>query len=690
MNSSVDVLSKANQLLASNELRPKAKAFLLLKLVQIMILVSPEKARDYWERLAKIKNQLAGEDATSINDLTPIFEEEESPKKGFAAEKIGEIDALLGNENLSESQLKDALQQIEEEVKKRFLPFGKMPVWKKLVMVWKGIDRKYALQLCGKLGPYVRKPIVRRMNQEEKLSPDEWRVYSQAASQQEASKLIVEILDEPQPKLDLPHELIEPVMNVIRGKLDNAQKLQMVLDEIAKLIKLITREENKSEIFDSFKKTIKFFDSSYVLSQQWAEKFNASFNIIALGVNFQIIYMSNVNDFITAFPKHMIDFGRAGFYGLIVDKEEAKTKLDLLLQEVEKTAESEAWFLVMLVERGLCETALALANESTLANSLVPQIQRACLCRHPQFASQQIPKEAFIDDPVAEFLYQSSGNDRTAYLREMTQNGQKTVPGALWATEKPPEEEKGFWASLWASGKTLDEIVKEYLKRNPLYSSYERSTTPSKQFEEYLRFHGYGEYRCNQIDQELLKSLIIWGDDYEEEVHDLIGRMWHAIQPEEDLLKLDFLRNAIFNRCATVFAADPDALAGNFLSWLKRTLVDKSLSWQIGKTQFTLRYPEPLLSRYALQSAGAVHEVSPVRRDKLIELALTQYASDDVAGETAARLYNASKVPLDITLPWKTKTDVLTGWQMGIIKNAIPVMVQAVLLNEQTPSEVES
>ena len=76
----------------------------------------------------------------------------------------------------------------------------------------------------------------------------------------------------------------------------------------------------------------------------------------------------------------------------------------------------------------------------------------------------------------------------------------------------------------------------------------------------------------------------------------LLKKMWQAIRPETDLLKLDFLRNALFSRCTTLFAAAPDVLVQEFLLWLKVTLIDSSLTWQYGNTQYTVRYPRTALA----------------------------------------------------------------------------------------------
>jgi hypothetical protein len=65
-----------------------------------------------------------------------------------------------------------------------------------------------------------------------------------------------------------------------------------------------------------------------------------------------------------------------------------------------------------------------------------------------------------------------------------------------------------------------------------------------------------------------------------------------------------------------------------------------------------------------------------------VEIALTQYPTEDNLAELGAQLYNTGKTPLDIDLPWETKSKVTDGWQLGIVKNAVPAILQEVAQGE--------
>jgi len=681
--------ARVDAALASNVLRPKARALLLLRLCQIYSLVSPgEKANEYWKQLLPLQGQIPQDLHSLWDELRQVFEQRPAPSGGFAGERLTEISTVLGESGVSESEIRTRLKACEELVRKRFWPFGKVAVWEALVKAWTDIDRAYALDLSGKIHAPVRKTLVRRMNQQRLLSPNEWNVLAKATSQQEVIEIVLTILEDPQPRLDLPESLFPCVVAAIRAKLawmeDTGNRLKEVLDEIDKLVSLAATRDRLQHVLDSLKSTARELATTTSLQRQWAERFNATARVIAIGVSSGTVADTNSAELTDCLPRHMVDFARAHCAALLAEDDTARQKLSDLLKVAQQKAEAEAWFLVTLARRGLGELAYSMARDSSRSGEVVPRVRRAWLCNYTPAASVAISASELEGDPAAEILFRAPGPERVAYLRKLTDSGRRRLPGAVWASEKPTEEKKGFWASLMSSGKTVDEITDEYLKCNPLYCSYRVDTPETQQFAEYLRFSGYGEYAHELIDQILLNAFVLWADDKPEEVKGLLHRMWQAIRPEEEVLKLDFLRNAIFTRCTTVFAAVPDSLVSDFLSWLKAELIDKVLGWQIGNTQFSLHYPESVLASMCIRGALAVHEISSVRRDRLIEVALTRYPSEPDTAELAAQLYNTDKEPLDLKLPWKTKSDVQEGWQVGIVKNAIPAIVLA-LVQDQTP-----
>jgi len=680
------LLERANTLIKSDQLQPKAKAFLLLKLSQIHALLSSEKAEDYWKQLQPQQRHLANENKTLMESLRPMLEEEEDPTKGFAGEKIAEIKSKLNQPDLAEEELRAFLNAKAEEVRKRLWPAGKQAVWQYLIQVWKGLDRKQALALTAKLSHPKRLVQVRRMNRENPLSVDEWQRFTDENAKNEAIRMITTILDDPQPKLTIPSEYIVPVVSGLVNKMTTAAQLKNTLDQINKFLSLVASEDSKGAVLEALKKAAKSLTNAPSLANQWPEKFNAVLNLVILGTKLGMIDKATASGFAQNLPRHMVDFGLSTCYGLTTNVDNLQTNFSEVMKSTSQKETSEAWFLVLATQLGFGEQAYDLAIESPNKQYLLPRVCRAWLSNHPQAAASKIQPEEIKDDLIAQILFRTDKEERVAFLREITQQGNKILPGGMWVSKTHEEEKKGFWGSLLSSGKTFDQIIQEYLKRNPLYASYRRNTPAAQQFEEFIRFSGYGEYSCNRLDPILLESMIMWAEEHPQEVKHELDQMWQAIAPDDDILKLDFLRNAIFTRCTTVLAADPEVLEGSFLHWLKYKLIDRSIVWQWGKTQYTVRFPPTAQASMCLQGAIATQSLSPNLRDRLVESALTKYDSNDQLSELGAQLYNSGKEVLDINLPWNTKTYVMQGWHLGIVKNAIPLIIQEVVQNN-TPSE---
>ncbi|MBG0785804.1 MAG: hypothetical protein H0S79_11945 [Anaerolineaceae bacterium] len=673
------VVNRANELVRSEQLRPKAKAFLLLKLYQVHTLLSSEKAEDYWKQLESLQQHLGNEEKALLAEIRSSVEEEEDPTKGFAGEKIAQIKAKLAEPGLTEEALRAFLEAIAKEVEKRFWPGGKQAVWEYLVQTWKTFDRGQALALTAKLSRPKRLAQVRQMNQEALLTVEEWRRFAGENSEKEAVRIVVTLLEDPKVQLTIPDEFIVPVVSSLSGQIYDSSKLSSTLEQIDKFLGMVANKDTTPKVFEALKDAAKTVANSTGLIQQWPDKLNGVLHLVILGVKLNVITPESVSSFVQGLPKHMVDYGISTCYALISDAENLQSNLAEVLKSVSKTEQAEAWFLVVATQKGFGEQAYRLAQESPRKEKLVPRICRAWLSNYPLDAAKGINPEDIKDDYVAQTIFRTDKKERVAFLREITQQGTQCLPGGMWVSKAQEEEKKGFWGSLFSSGMTFDELIQEYLKRNPLYVSYRKNTAEDQYFAEYLRFNGNGEYNYKTLDPITLESLILWAEEHPEEVQQELGLMWRAIEPEDDIIKMDFLRNAIFERCTTVFAADPDFLNTGFLPWLKKKLVDGALVWQWGKTQYTVRYPATALATMCLQGAIATQKISPAHRDKLVEIALTSHPSNDNLGELGAQLYNSGKAALDIELPWKTKTEVVDGWQMGIVKNAVPVIFQEVI-----------
>ena len=153
--------------------------------------------------------------------------------------------------------------------------------------------------------------------------------------------------------------------------------------------------------------------------------------------------------------------------------------------------------------------------------------------------------------------------------------------------------------------------------------------------------------------------------------------MWAAIQPNDQILQIDWLRNAMLTRCRNVLAADPEILIQDFVSWFKRELVDKGRYWQVGNMQYTLKLPDTTPLMFCVFSAMTISPLSPTRRDEILLSGLRTFKSDSSAVQAVAQLYNRDKEVLDLVPPVELKKNLVEAWQLGVVMNAIPHILRA-------------
>jgi len=79
-------------------------------------------------------------------------------------------------------------------------------------------------------------------------------------------------------------------------------------------------------------------------------------------------------------------------------------------------------------------------------------------------------------------------------------------------------------------------------------------------------------------------------------------------------------------------------------------------------------------------AANTVGGVSPARRDRILVRGLEKYEADPLLVESAAQLYSADKPLLALQPPVSIKSNLLLSWQMGVVKNALPAILQELLV----------
>lgn len=217
----VNVLAAVDSVLGGKELKDQPRAFLLLRLCQLSLLVSPDQAESYWNRLAALQSRVPQEAQADLQNLRAVVESTSTAeaKKGFAAEVMADIEAARKTALSDAEGAKRLLHECEERLNKRRWPFGKTPVQIVLVETWASVDRLYALQLIGTIPANVRESLLRRMNQARVLTAEEWQIVADKVGMDQAAQIVLKMLDDDQPRLILPGKAVLEVGTRIRNSM---------------------------------------------------------------------------------------------------------------------------------------------------------------------------------------------------------------------------------------------------------------------------------------------------------------------------------------------------------------------------------------------------------------------------------------------------------------------------------------
>ncbi len=688
------VIEIVDGVLEGKELLDQPRALLLLRMCQFCVSLAPEKAEKYWEMLQKLTRSLPQENQAELGELRTSLEESVSTeKKGFTAEMLAEIEEIKKLED--EAQKKEKLQDCETRLKKRFNPIGKGPVWNALVVVWIPLDRKYAFQLMKNISGKSQNDILKRLNRGSQITAEEWGLLFQILGNGKMENLILEMLEDENQVIQLDDALIEQIAKKIRNGLiqagapGNIESVAKKMRSHSRLLGLHAKKEKSELLSRLIAETIEFFAKAAWLDQNWMDRFNLIQAVMVTGENleklgveiFTPIFESTVSKNI---PPYLQNFFLSSFAGMTAKADTIPAKHAELMQRIANNETGEAEFFIEVLKRGFCKEAMQEAQKSPHAESLLPRLRRAWICTFPETAYSVIKPADMAGDVIGEFLASGNPEKRAEYLAKITEQGKKGILGAMWAgvgTENESEGVRGFWANLSAHHKTFDEIITEYLNLNPLYSSYSRSTKKEDQFSIYLAVNGFGRYSYSDIDSALLTALTTWAEKDQAVVHSVLHMMWNAIRPDDNLLRVDWLRNAILSRCMSVFGADQPVLFDEYLEWLNTELVKKGRQWQIGKQIITLKYPNTAPFQFSLVAASSMSGFSTTHRDEIIVKGLDRYEANAMLIENAAMLYNGGKQILDLTPPTKI-THFISNWQTGIVKNALPTIAQALVVEK--------
>ena len=681
-----DQLAAVDAVLADRNLLGPPRALLLLRICQAAQVFRPDVVERYWQRLKKASGMLPQEHREAYKGLRASIEASEKSTMGaFARGIVDEADAALKMAGSDPSQARKKLQEAQARLGEQWWwPFGKGPAWIALVLAWSQVDRKEALKLVGKLPREARRNILERLNDQSPLTPEEWDIAkAHGGGPQGIMPVLKQILDKDKPVLHLPEDLAKALADSLRPGVhampgpneEESSKLDARRDQaLARYLRLLscivedmpdTAESLMEKLFEASVFTARF-------NERWPNRFTYLRQLINFWVCFPALREKALAYLVKDAPKHLVDFLLAHWYGMIPnDEEEAKSALASLREKCKDKAGCEAWFLVTLVRRDLGEIAMKMARSSPNAGDLFPRLRRAWLCEHPETASKGISSNDLEGDFIGQFLLLGSAGERVEWLRKVKWDHSGSLPAQMWRRL------------------TVSDITSSRSDRGDpdvyaLVRLYSKDESQSNQFKVYLRLHGYGQYGYEDIDPYLLAALIALGEEYPEELRELMSQMWSKMRPTDSELGIDVLRNSVFERCRTVLAANPGSLSGLFISWVKRTLVDNVVRRYEGQMIYTLSLKSIVPFLFCLLSAQSAAKFSFKHCDEILKIAIGGYEADEDLVSAAGGLYASDKGLSAMKPPASLKNPQhLQAWQLGVVGASIGDIIKALLAGEE-------
>jgi hypothetical protein len=654
-------------------LTAEARTLLLLRICQLGQLAHAESLPKYWQLLRVAGTHLTPDDRDTAVRLRSTIEPGAAPAghvSAFARRIIARLEAGMKVSRSNPALARKVLVECEQRLNDRTWPFGKVPAWAAIAEAWAGVDRKEALRLLGRLRRDHRVHLLETLHAQRALTAEEWETAHGAGAAVE--QVLDRILDADRPALTLgtartreqAKRLLAaafPYGSIEKASQDVRTRHEKSIERYVKLARALYDSDP-----DAASALVEELLARATTTEWYAESWTDRFGVIRQLLNAWGTVASSPERTLGYLAKHMPghlrEFAIAQWLGAVPKSaEEVASAYRRMIELVGANANAEAWFLVTVVRRGSGSAALALARSSPRAASLVPRVARAWLLNEPDAAGAALTRDDAPRDIIAEFLLARGAEVRVRWLRDRTHNGDGRLPSEMW--EEADVLELVRHTMLADGGQAF--VQQAY----PPFVS--RNQSPETQFDTYLRVHGCGQYTWEEVDQALLPALVAWDDAHPREVEGLLERMWRDLRPTSLLIKLDLLRNAVFDRCITLFAAHPESLDAHFISWIKRDLVDQGMSETVGNTTTTTRLNPIAPFLQSLLAAQKVAKVSAKRCDEILRRAIRAYPANEQLMRAAAELYASDKgmSALDPPCPLADGTNI-KAWQMGVVDAA--------------------
>jgi hypothetical protein len=676
-----------DELVSDPRLTPGARALLLLRVCTLAQLVRPDLVERYLGDLKKAARDLPEASRESFDGLQQTLEPPPPASlEGFAREIAEAVDAA--NHAQGHDAKVAAIRECEQRISRRRWPSGKKAAWETLVRSWVEVERAEGLKRLQHLPRVVRTNVLVRENGRTPLGALEWQAVHEKDSRAACDAVKVLLDQEDDPHLELPEGLARTVgMNdltlMFSGAADDPTSESVRDQARARWLKLIKAVAAASPdvappLFDQwFRNAV----HSRVYAERWLSRFFELLQVLTVWASYPALE-PRLDAFLRSpnVPEAYRDALRAHAAGLKAESpDDADAAWASVEPELTDKVAAEQWFLVTLLRSGLPEHALELARRSANADQLVPCLCRIWLYQDADSARPAIAAEELGGDSIAAFLLRDR-EGRVEFLRKCTGYGQSELPETMW---RPPSaldllremDHVGTGGTSTTGGVT---------------GSWYAKTVPAEdQFAVFVRINGGGQHLHESFDPILLETLVAWDESHPDEVPRVMGRAWETMQrPITEYIRLDLLRDNIFERCRAVLAARPETMQ-RFVDWIRAELVEQPVQEVVGDTTYTFQLGEHAPFVFALQGAQNVARASARRCDEVLTNAVASYPASDELLAAAARLYAADKGMAALDPPATLNSPMqLEAWQLGVLDAGLNDVIAALVAGPEaaTPS----
>jgi len=670
----------------NKNLKSKPKAILIIKLAKLFSIINPELIGLYLKEItnkgAIVPLEYQSEYQSLKSTISP--KEAQKSKNVFVQNLCIDIENAIQQIPVGLDVAKNILVLAEKKLRKAWWRSGKKVVWILLMDAWAKADRSYAIQILGNHLTVNYPLIIKQWEKEKQISEEEWGLLSKLAITPSAlNKILFELIEDNQfPQL--PDNLIGNLFSAIKSdiikmiKESQEDELNETFEKFLKFMSLVieTKKEKSfnhfiSDLYSSISKNDSFYKDFTYLPYNMIEK------IVSLWAERTINPEDTLPLILKQTPDFLKDFVQSVWYSLLADKtNEVGLYYNQLMNVAKSKFESELWFLVKLILNDKYSIAEKFASNSEDKEKLLPILRRVFTAFSPDKAQTMLNIPNEDDDPIGHFILLPTVEERIEFLKRNLN--------------------KSSFYTMWSKPNVSNAL--EFSNFKNIYNYYSRNTKKEDQFKWILKIKGYYYYHQSDVDYRLLHALVAWDNKNPQEASEFMAKMYKQMIPEGYEITTDLIRNSIFERCRSVLCANTKVL-DDFLSWIKRTIVDSGHRYTENYQTYILRFPYRSLLYQTILAAEKISTLSASRCDEILVSAIKKLSAASKTtnvtrndGTTislaydckqliiyAGKLYASDKGLEALNQKFDFSSEVLEYWQTGMIEGSMKRVTNAVL-----------